>query len=58
MDARSKLTVSVGIAMVLVGIAIYVTVPSMAAPLSGLVLAVVGAIIVVAVLARASSGRR
>lgn len=58
MDVRPKLLVLVGIAMVLVGIAIYVTVPFMAAPLSGLVLAVVGATLVVAALAGASSGQR
>lgn len=58
MDARGRLTLAVGIALVLVGLGLYVAVPSMGAPLVGLVLAAVGAVTVVVALVLAGSPRR
>lgn len=56
-DTRGKTAIAVGMAMVIAGVVLYVTAPSMSAPLAGLVLAATGTVTVVGALAVARSHR-
>lgn len=56
-EKRGKIAIMVGIAMIIAGLGLYVTVPSMSAPLAGLILAATGTVTVVAALVLARSQR-